>query len=52
VYLGDTITGQVDVTHVRDDKPICKLVNTVRNQRGETCLSGIATTYTVPLRRP
>ena len=50
VYVGDTITGRVEVTHVREDKPICKLTTTVRNQNGETCLSGTATTYTAPLR--
>ena len=50
VYIGDTITGRVEVTHVREDKPICKLSTTVRNQNGETCLSGTATTYTVALR--
>ena len=52
VYIGDTITGRVEVTHVRKDKPICKLATTVRNQKGETCLSGTATTYTAPLQHP
>jgi acyl dehydratase len=52
VYIGDTITGRVEVTRVRDDKPICELVTSVRNQKGETCLSGTAVTYTVPLRTP
>jgi acyl dehydratase len=51
VYVGDTITGRVEVTHVRHDKPICKLVTVVRNQKGETCLRGTATTYTAPLRQ-
>lgn len=51
VHIGDTITGRIEVTHVRQDKPICKLATTVRNQKGETCLSGTATTYTAPLRR-
>jgi acyl dehydratase len=51
VHLGDTITGRVEVVQVREDKPICKLTTTVRNQAGETCLHGTATTYTVPLRR-
>jgi acyl dehydratase len=50
VYIGDTITGRVEVTDVREDKPVCKLVTTVRNQKGETCLRGTATTYTVALR--
>jgi acyl dehydratase len=52
VHVGDTITGHVEVTHVRHDKPICKLVTTVRNQNGETCLQGTATTYTAALRSP
>lgn len=51
VYVGDTITGRVEVTHVREDKPICKLATRVRNQKGETCLTGTATTYTAPLQR-
>jgi acyl dehydratase len=50
VHIGDTITGRVEVTDVREDKPICKLVTTVRNQQGEVCLSGTATTYTAALR--
>jgi acyl dehydratase len=50
VYVGDTITGRVEVTKVREDKPICNLAVWVRNQKGEVCLSGTATTYTAPLR--
>ena len=50
VYVGDTITGRVEVTNVREDKPICNLAVWVRNQKGEVCLSGTATTYTAPLR--
>ena len=50
VYVGDTITGRVEVLDVRPDKPICTLAVSVRNQRGEECLSGTATTYTAPLR--
>ena len=50
VRVGETITATVEVEHVRSDKPICKLATTVRNQRGETCLSGTATTYTAALR--
>src|SRR5579862_4264298 len=50
VHVGDTITGRVEVSNVREDKPVCKLVTTVRNQHDEVCLSGTATTYTVALR--
>lgn len=50
VYVGDTITGRVEITKVREDKPICNLAVTVHNQKGEVCLSGTATTYTAPLK--
>jgi acyl dehydratase len=49
VLVGDEITGRVEVTGVRTDKPICHLSTTVSNQHGDICLSGTATTYTVPL---
>jgi acyl dehydratase len=49
VYVGDTITGRVDVTSIRPDKPICTLAVSVRNQHGDVCLSGTATTYTAAL---
>jgi acyl dehydratase len=52
VKVGEEITGRVEITSVRDDKPICTLATSVRNARGELCLVGTATTYTVPLRRP
>lgn len=50
VAVGETITARVEVTAVRDDKPICTLSTEVRNARGEPCLTGTAVTYTVPLR--
>lgn len=49
VLVGDEITARVEITTVRDDKPICQIATTIRNQKGETCLTGTATTYTVPL---
>jgi acyl dehydratase len=49
VKVGDAITGRVEVTSVRDDKPICTLATSVRNKQGDTCLVGTAVTYTVPL---
>lgn len=51
VGVGEEITGRVEVTEVRDDKPICKLTTSVRNESGEICLTGSATVYTVPLRK-
>ena len=49
VGIDEEITGRVEVKSVRDDKPICTLETTVRNATGEVCLSGTATTYTMPL---
>lgn len=51
VGIGETITARVEVLTVRDDKPIVTLSTTVRNEKGEVCVSGTATTYTVPLSR-
>ncbi len=50
VLVGEEITGRVEVTGVRDDKPICTLATTVRNAKGDVCLIGTATIYTMPLR--
>lgn len=50
VKVGEEITGRVEVTAVRDDKPICTLATEVRDAAGEVCLTGTATTYTVPLK--
>ncbi|RJG02606.1 MaoC family dehydratase [Noviherbaspirillum sedimenti] len=49
VYPGDVITGRVEILEVRQDKPICKIATTIRNQNGDVCLKGTATTFTVPL---
>jgi len=51
VGVGETITARVEVTAVREDKPICTLKTEVRNGQGEACLTGTAVTYTVPLRQ-
>ena len=50
VKVGERITGTVEITGVRDDKPICTLATRVCNAQGEACLVGTAVTYTVPLR--
>ncbi|MGE5203535.1 MAG: MaoC family dehydratase [Acidobacteriota bacterium] len=52
VAVGEKIVGRVEVSSVRDDKPICTLATEVRNAQGELCLSGTAVTYTVPLGEP
>jgi acyl dehydratase len=49
VGVGEEIVARAEVLGVRDDKPICTLATSIVNAAGETCLSGTATTYTVPL---
>jgi acyl dehydratase len=49
VFVGDVMTGRVVATSVRTDNPICNLEVSVTNQHGQPCLTGTATTYTVPL---
>lgn len=51
VGVDETITGRVEIREVRDDKPICKIETSVRNEAGEPCLTGTATVYTVPLAK-
>ena len=52
VPVGEIITAKVKIEHVREDKPICKIETVVRNARGENCVVGTATTYTMPLLHP
>lgn len=49
VGVGETITGRVTVTEVREDKPICHLATEIRDASGDLCLEGEATVFTVPL---
>ncbi len=49
VRPGDTITGRVEVTEVRHDKPITRLKTTVTRQDGVVAVEGTAVCYTVPL---
>lgn len=51
VYVGDTITGSVEIKTVREDKPICTIDVKIVNQKGDVCVSGTASTYTTPLRQ-
>ena len=46
---GDTITGEVTVTQVRDDKPITWLDTRVVRQDGEVLVDGTATCWTFDL---
>jgi acyl dehydratase len=49
VRPGDTITGEVEVTKVREDKPITELNTRVVSGDGTTVLEGTAVCYTMPL---
>ncbi len=44
---GDTITGEVEVTEVRTDKPITKLRTTVTRDDGVVAIEGTAVCYTM-----
>ena len=49
VRPGDTITGEVKVTKVREDKPITELETRVFLADGTVVLDGTAVCYTMPL---
>lgn len=51
VRPGDTITGEVEVTQVRSDKPITELATRVTRDDGTVVLDGSAVCYTMPLER-
>lgn len=51
VRPGDTITGRVEVTEAREDKPITKLKVSVTRDDGTVALSGTAVCYTMALGR-
>jgi acyl dehydratase len=45
VFIGDTITGSVEVLSVHDSKPVCRLRVEVTRAEGETVLEGEAWYY-------
>jgi acyl dehydratase len=49
VRPGDTITGMVEVTEAREDKPITKLATTVTRDDGTVVLKGTAVCYTMDI---
>jgi acyl dehydratase len=51
VRPGDTITGEVKVSKVRQDKPITELETRVVLADGSVVLDGTAVCYTIPLER-
>jgi len=50
VRPGDTIIGEVEVTSVREDKPITELRTCVMLSDGSVVLQGHAVCYTMPIR--
>jgi acyl dehydratase len=50
VGVDEEITGEVEVTAVRDDKPICELATQIFDAAGNVCLSGTATVYVAALK--
>jgi acyl dehydratase len=50
VRPGDTITGEVEVLEVREDKPMTKVRTTVTRDDGVVAIEGTALCYTVPLQ--
>lgn len=49
VRPGDVITGTVEITDVRADKPVTRLKTEVRRADGVVALEGDAVCYTLPL---
>lgn len=45
VCIGDTVTAEVEVVSIREDKPIVELKTTITNQDNVTCLDGTALVY-------
>jgi acyl dehydratase len=46
VYVGDTITGEVEVLSVHDSKPVTELKAIVKREGGEVVLEGVCWCYT------
>lgn len=43
VYINDTITAELEVAEIREDKQIIKLNTTCVNQNGKVVITGVAT---------
>jgi 3-hydroxybutyryl-CoA dehydratase len=48
-YIGDTVTAEISIIHVRADKPIIKVASRVTNQDGEELINGGAILYYDPV---
>ena len=49
VYIGDTVTAEVEVTEARADKPITGLACVARRADGTEVLRGTCVVYTMQL---
>jgi len=49
VRPGDTITGHIELTKVRTDKPITEMITRIVRDDGTLVLDGTAVCYTMPL---
>jgi len=49
VRPGDTITGHIELTSVRTDKPITEMITRIVRNDGTLVLEGTAVCYTMPL---
>ena len=47
VYIGDQITGEVEVSEIHPSKPVIKIKVEVRNQHEKVVLEGNAVCYTI-----
>ncbi len=50
VRPGDTITGHIELTRVRTDKPITEMITRIIRDDGTVVLDGTAVCYTMPLQ--
>ncbi len=48
-YIGDTVTAEIKILHVRADKPIVKIASRVTNQHGGILIDGGAILYFDPV---
>lgn len=48
-YIGDTVTAEIKILHMRADKPIIKVGSRVTNQHGHVLIDGGAILYFDPV---
>lgn len=48
-YIGDTVTAQLKIVSVREDKPIIKIENSIHNQNGDLLTEGEAILFYDPV---